>query len=113
MLQRLLAERDGRLLESLRAAQAPPRLLQLVADRLEADRRERRLAETVPRRLGLTEPGRALLAHLAGGRLTGLQGEARHLLEKLAAVHQEREDLERAGIATPGRSRHRPAGRAP
>jgi DNA sulfur modification protein DndD len=105
IVQRLLIERDAGLLEVLRAAQLPPRVVQLVADHLSADR-SARSAETSPAAHGpaghaLSEGARSLLHHLLGQRLADLVAELRQLLDKRGGAVQEREDVERALAATP------------
>jgi DNA sulfur modification protein DndD len=99
--QRLLAERDARLLEALRTARMPARVCQLVYDHLEADRQARQTAGSVERRLALSDSAHALLQHLRGSRLNELHGEAAELLQRLASLQREREDLDRARVATP------------
>lgn len=101
VVRRLLIERDRRLLDLLREAGAGPDLLRRVSDHLERDREARVPAGPVERRLGLSEGGRGLLAHLREQRLAELGDEVRAALGKLAQVIQEREDLERALTATP------------
>jgi DNA sulfur modification protein DndD len=101
IVQRLLAERDNRLLEVLRAAQTPPGLLRLIHDHLSGDRQARQPAERVRPRLGLSEGAHALLRRLREQRLGELAAEADRLLERLAQAGREREDLERALDATP------------
>jgi DNA sulfur modification protein DndD len=98
----LLAERDRRLLDSLRGAPVPADLLRQVEDYLRADREARRPVAEVERRLFLSEDARSLLRHLRQQRLDELVREATGLLEKLGRLGQEREDLERLLAATPG-----------
>jgi DNA sulfur modification protein DndD len=100
IIERLLAERDDRLLDVLRSTEPPPDTLRLVADHLARDREARRPEEPVERRLQLTEGARSLLHH-KGRQLPELRESARALLDELAAVQAEREDLERALAATP------------
>jgi DNA sulfur modification protein DndD len=97
----LLRERDGRLLEVVRAAQVPPGLLRLIDEHLTGDREARRPAERGRPRLSLSEGARGLLARLRDRRLDELAAEAGQLLEKRARACQERDDLERALAATP------------
>jgi DNA sulfur modification protein DndD len=101
VVHRLLLERDNRLLEVLRAAQAPPGLLHLVYEHLDGDRQARQPAERNRPRLSLSEGTHALLRRLREQRLDELVAEAGQLLEKRARACQEREDLERALAATP------------
>jgi DNA sulfur modification protein DndD len=106
IVQRLLIERDARLLEVLHAAQLPPRVLQLVADHLSSDRSARRAAGLIPAGTSpaahaLSEGARSLLHHLLGQRLAELVGDLRQLLDKRGGAVQEREDVERALAATP------------
>ena len=61
----------------------------------------RQPAVSLPRRLDLSEPARVLLRHLRGQKLMDLRGETADLLNRLARVIQEREDLERAIAAAP------------
>jgi DNA sulfur modification protein DndD len=100
-VQRLLEERDRRLLDALRGARAAPDVVQRAGDFLERDRRDRRPAAAVERRLLLSEVGRSLLHHLRGQRLAELRAAAGALLDKLAQAAREREDVERALAATP------------
>jgi hypothetical protein len=61
--ERLLAARDYRLLEFFRVVKAPPRFLKLIEEHWAAERLTRRPAESVVRRLDLSEAARALLRH--------------------------------------------------
>jgi DNA sulfur modification protein DndD len=101
IIHRLLADRDARLLEVLRAANVPPQLCRLVDDHLNADRQRHGPSGTGERRLDLSEGVRSLLGHLRGQRLAELRAEAGRILEKLGEVTQEREDLQRILAATP------------
>jgi DNA sulfur modification protein DndD len=101
VVHRLLLERDRALLQLLGDAAAEDDLVQRVTDYLDCDRQKRIVAAHPGRRLGLSEAARALLHHLRGQRLAELDTEVRGLLDKLAHVGQEREDLERALAATP------------
>ena len=101
VVQRLLTERDEQLLEALRSSRAGPKVLRLVTTHLEKDRRTREPSSPICRRLDLSEAGRSLLRHLRDQRLAGLQRETHSLLEKLARLVHEREDLERAAAVTP------------
>jgi len=85
----------------LRDGGAEADLLRHVAEHLDQDRQKRIVAAFPDRRLGLSEATRALLQHLRGQRLAEFDTEVRGLLDKLAHVGQEREDLERALAATP------------
>jgi DNA sulfur modification protein DndD len=100
-IQRLLAERDKKLLGVLRSARGSAALLNRVAEHLAEDRAARQPPASVQRRLELSEGGRALLGHVRAWKLAELQEEAHGLLERLGRVSQEREDLERAIAATP------------
>jgi DNA sulfur modification protein DndD len=101
VVQRLLAQRDEEILAMLRAAQAPADLLWQVSDHLERDRQARRPAAPVAPRLELSAGARSLLGELQDRRLAELGAVAQALLDQLAAVQEEREDLERAVAATP------------
>jgi DNA sulfur modification protein DndD len=98
---RLLAERDERLLGVLRVARAPQEVLELVRDYLARDRQARQPAESIAHRLALSDAARSLLHHLRRPRLAELVSAAGQLLDKLAQVEREREDLERSLAATP------------
>jgi DNA sulfur modification protein DndD len=100
-IQRLLLERDHRLLAVVREARGSPALLRRIAEHLEADRDARQPTDAVPHRFELSEPVRGLLRHLHAQKLAELQTETTQLLDKLARVVQEREDLERAIAETP------------
>ncbi len=99
---RLLRERDEELLAVLRRKRADDGVVKLIDEYLERDRQARAPAEPVSRRLALSSAGRSLLGHLQGQRLAELKSEAGFLLEKLAVLTGEREDLERALQAVPG-----------
>jgi len=101
LLERLLAERDGRLLEALRRAQVPPALLGLVQEHLGADRQARQVPGAGEQRLGLSDKVQNALPHLLTEKLPALREQAGQILEKLSGIEQEREDLERALAATP------------
>jgi DNA sulfur modification protein DndD len=101
VVARLLEERDRRLLQVLREAGPGSGVLRTVHDYLEQDRQARRPEAPVERRLLLSQGGRALLRHLLGQHLAELRQTATELLERLAQVTREREDLERALAATP------------
>ncbi|HEX5273059.1 MAG TPA: DNA sulfur modification protein DndD [Gemmataceae bacterium] len=101
LLGRLLAERDGRLLEALRRAQVPPALLGLVQDHLGADRQARQATGAPEMRLALSDGARKRLPHLLAERLPGLREQTAVLLERVSGIEQEREDLERSLAVTP------------
>ena len=101
VVHRLLLERDAQLLGVLRAGRAGPDLLQRVTKHLDHDRQTRLPTTPISRRLLLSEGGRSALRHLRQRRLAELSGETRGVLDKLAQVVQERDDLERALAATP------------
>src|SRR5262249_32292904 len=101
LIQRLLEERDKELLKMIRAGRGSLSLLQHVSKHLAADRAKRRPQSPVPQLLSLSEGARTLLRHLRGQRLDAHRYEARQLLDRLAKVTQEREDLERSMAATP------------
>ena len=88
-------------MDVLRAGRAGPDLLQRVTKHLDHDRQTRLPSFPLSRRLLLSEGGRSALRHLRQRRLAELSAEARGVLDKLAQVGQEREDLERALAATP------------
>jgi hypothetical protein len=98
---RLLAERDERILTALREAGLGARTLGVVRKHLAQYREARQPRAEVPRRLGLSEGGHALLQDLRQRRLAEWRAEASSLLERLAAVQTEWEDQERAEAATP------------
>jgi DNA sulfur modification protein DndD len=101
LLDRLLAERDGKLLDLLREVRAAARVVERVEAHLRADRQSRHVEEPTPRRLELTEPCRTLLRDLRGRTVSSLRERARELTEKLECIRHEREELERAEAATP------------
>jgi len=101
VVQRLLEERDGRLVEELRRGRVSAQTLEIVTEYLARDRQTRLPASPVPRRLALSKEGHSLLGHLRRGELASLCGEAKDLLEKLTRVQEEREELERALAVTP------------
>jgi DNA sulfur modification protein DndD len=101
VMQRLLVERDRKLLDVPREARATPDLLRRAGEHLEADRAGRQATTPLAHRLDLSEPARSLLRHLREQRLTGLRREAAQLLKRLVRASQEREDLKRAVAATP------------
>src|SRR5436189_1604708 len=76
-------------------------LVRRVSEHLAADRESRGSAAPVECRLDLSEGSRSLLRHLREQKLASLAHEAQQLLDRLARVTQEREDLERALAATP------------
>src|SRR5262249_32652719 len=76
-------------------------LVKRVSEHLAADRAERQPQSSAPRLLNLSDAARTLLQHLRRQRLDAHRGEARELLERLAKVTQERENLERAIAPTP------------
>ncbi len=100
VVQRLLEERDRRLLEVLRDARPASDLLRRAEAYLAEDRAARRPAAAVERRLLLSEGGRALLRQLRDRRLAELGGTADEVLRKLEQAAREREALERALQAT-------------
>jgi DNA sulfur modification protein DndD len=73
----------------------------LVREYLNQDRQAREPSTPVPNYLVLSAAGQAMLEHLRGNRLAELKSDAHFLLEKLAVVTQEREDLERGLQAAP------------
>jgi DNA sulfur modification protein DndD len=108
VVARLLAERDKELVAALRSAKLDPAALRLVSEHLAQDRQARQAEAPPVRRLELSQGGRSLLHHLCDRRLGELRAEAQSLLETLAAVQQEREDLDRALAATPAEVDIRP-----
>ena len=101
VVHRLLIERDLRLLEVLRGTRASADIVRRVSEHLDQDRQTRLPTTPISRRLRLSEGARSSLRHLTGRRLAELSAETCELLEKLAQVVQEREDLERTLAATP------------
>jgi DNA sulfur modification protein DndD len=101
IVQRLLAERDRGLLEALRSARAPARLLRIVEEHLKTQGLPQPAEEGSQERLNLSNGARSLLHHLRGQRLAELVTEGRDLLARLGQAEQEREDLDRALAATP------------
>lgn len=100
VIGRLLANRDKRLLEALRGMRGGAGLVERVAAYLEADRVSRKSSGT-SRRLGLSQPARALLHHLQDRKLGELSEAAERLHDELEQVSQQRENLDRALAATP------------
>jgi DNA sulfur modification protein DndD len=101
LIRRLLEERDKELLMVVRSAKGSASLIKRLSEHLAADRAERRPQSSAPELLNLSEASRTLLRHLHGQRLEAHRDEARQLLERLARVTQEREDLDRSIEATP------------
>jgi DNA sulfur modification protein DndD len=101
VIQRLLVERDSQLLAVLQDAGASPALLRRAAEHLAADRLSREPTAVVARRLELSDPARILLGHLREQKLGELRRETEQLLDSLARVLHEREDLERGLAAAP------------
>ena len=104
LIDRLLTQRDGELIDLLRGLRAVEKIVQKVSAHLQNDRQARRPATPTPRRLNLTEPSRLLLRDLRGRTLGSLLERARDLCERLERIRREREDLERADAATPEES---------
>jgi hypothetical protein len=77
------------------AMHSPAKIVGFVREHLERDRQMRRPDHAVPCRLGLSAGSRSLLHHLTSHRLTELVQDARKLLDTLAELRQEGEDLER------------------
>lgn len=101
LIDRLLVERDGRLMDLLEEVKAAARVVERVDAHLQADRESRHTEEPTPRRLELTEPSRLLLRDLRGRTLASLLERSRDLTEKVERIRHEREELERAEAATP------------
>lgn len=101
VIQRLLLERDNAVLDVLRAARGTPALVRRVSDHLAADRLSRQSGSPVPRRQALSDGSRSLLLRLCEQKLAELRAETDRLVERLAHMTQEREDLERAVAAAP------------
>ena len=101
LIDRLLVERDGKLLALLKGIKTTARVVERVDAHLRADRVSRQLSEPTPRRLELTEPSRLLLRDLRGRTLASLLERSRDLTEQVDRLRHEREDLERAEAATP------------
>jgi DNA sulfur modification protein DndD len=104
LIERLLTERDGQLMELLKSLRAGARLVEKVEAHLDADRQGRRPETPTPRRLDLTESSRLLLRDLRGRTLQSLMERSRDLCDRLERIQREREDLERAEAATPEES---------
>jgi DNA sulfur modification protein DndD len=109
VVERLLEERDRKFLEVLKEQRASPKMLTLLSDLQEADRRQRRagVASDVPARLALSEPARAMLAGLQEHGLNERVAEAERLLAQVRQVTHEREGVERSLAATPAEERIR------
>jgi DNA sulfur modification protein DndD len=104
LIDRLLTDRDARLMEQLRGLRASAKVVERVERHLEEDRQARRPETATPRRLDLTEPSRQQLRDLRGRTLASLVERARDLCDRLEHIQREREDLERAESATPEES---------
>jgi len=98
---RLLEDRDQKLLAALKEQSVPAKVLKLVREVHEADRRERQTDVAVEPRLRLSDHARALVRTMDEHGLAERQAEARRLLDELAQVTREREDVERSLAATP------------
>ena len=97
----LLAERDERLLETLRQARASARVVELAERYLAGDRQERQAAMGAQPWLSLSQPAHALLHHLNSHRLAELRREAEALIETHKDLRQSLDDLERGIEAAP------------
>jgi DNA sulfur modification protein DndD len=109
VVERLLEERDRKFLEVLKEQRASPKMLTLLSDLQESDRRQRRagVASDAPARLALSEPARAMLAGLQEHGLNERATEAERLLAQVRQVTHEREGVERSLAATPAEERIR------
>lgn len=100
----LLSERDQQLLAFLKCKGASAKMLSLAEKHLAADREQRLPDKSVSRYLGLSGNAFALLRHLREHRLTELTAQALRLVEELAQVVRDQEDVERAMAVTPEES---------
>ena len=97
----LLAERDERLLETLRQARASARVIEQADRYLASDREARQAAMGAEPRLSLSQPAHALLHHLSSHRLAELRRDAEALSATHAGLRQGLDDLERGIEAAP------------
>ncbi len=100
----LLTDRDQQLLAFLKGKGAAAKILGLAEQHLAADRKQRLPDNSVFRYLAMSESGYALLRHLRGRRLPDLTAQGLRLIEELAQVIREQEDVERAVAVTPEES---------
>lgn len=105
VVERMLEERDRRVLDVLREGRVPAKTLKLLADVLDGDRRARHVAAQEPGRLGLSEHARSMLTHLDHGGLDERLGEARRLLDGLRQLEHDHEAIVRSLAATPAEER--------
>jgi len=97
----LLSGRDQELLAFLRSKGASAKVLGLAEQHLAADRDGRVPGEPIERRLDLSDGAYALLRHLQERRLPEQQERSLRLVEELAQLTREQEDVERAVAVTP------------
>ncbi|HUY34516.1 MAG TPA: DNA sulfur modification protein DndD [Pirellulales bacterium] len=98
---RMLEDRDQKVLTALKEQSVPANVLKLVREVHAADRLERQTAVAVTPQLRLSDNARALARKMDERGLAQRQAEARRLLDELAQVTREREDVERSLAATP------------
>jgi DNA sulfur modification protein DndD len=96
-----LTGRDQQLIDFLKVNGASAKMLRLAEQHLSADRDKRRPDSSVSRHIDLSDSGYALLVHLSERRLPDLTDQALRLVEDLAQVVREQEDVERAVAITP------------
>src|SRR5271157_3159702 len=97
----LLTDRDQQLIDFLKGKGASAKMLRLAEQHLSADRDQRLPDSSVSRHIDLSDSGYALLVHLSERRLPDLTDQALRLVEDLAQVVREQEDVERAVAVTP------------
>jgi len=101
VIQKVLAERDRRVLASLAEQQVPADALIIVRKVLEADRRARRKQITAPQRLSLSESARGQLLRLRETHMGQLRTEAHALLRQFTETMREVESAEHSLAAIP------------
>jgi DNA sulfur modification protein DndD len=97
----LLSGRDQQLLAFLKTKGASAKVLSHAEQHLAADREQRLPDKSVSRHLGLSGTAYVLLRHLREHRLPELRAQAERMVEDLAQVVRNQEDVERAVAVTP------------
>lgn len=97
----LLMDRDQQLLALLKTKGASGKVLSLAEKHLAADREQRLPDKSVSRYISLSRNSYAHLRHLREHRLPELTAQALGLVEELAQVVRDQEDVERAVAVTP------------
>ena len=101
VVQRLLADRDQRLLEALQRANASSRVVKQINQFLTADREDRIPDESIARRLNLSEEAHTYLLGLLSGKIDESRSQAATIVGNLDRLIEERDGLERTLAAAP------------